>query len=447
MNSTSAWKVAHKGLLIILGAFILATIASIIFLSYTLMKLDDSMTRSTQSYHSLRLLQDLMINLDEAETGSRGYILTGDQKYQDSSSAALKQIPQICNDLASSSQGLISQNDVKYLRDRANLASGSIAHVNAAKTSGDTEAAVQIDATGDNRAVMDQLRSKIGALTDAMLAEIRPRQAVSHDSVRRALSVAVAVSVFVVGICAVLIWYFQRSILRERALESTKSEFLSLASHQLRTPATNVKQYVGLLLDGYLGSLTKKQQDALEIAYKNNESEIRIMNDLLDVAKLDLKRIQLRKQRVNIVPVVKQVVKEFEQKAGLKGQTLDLQTPNEVIAKVDREYLKGVVEKLLDNAVKYSKDKTNISVKINIDDTLGVFEIIVKDQGLGIQKREVPKLFMKFSRIANEFSANSEGSGLGLYWVKQVMALHGGTVEVRTKEGRGSKFIVRAPLT
>jgi len=336
---------------------------------------------------------------------------------------------------------------MSYLRDQSNQRMDLLRQTIDAKNRGDTEAATFIVASDQGKDIMDNLRVRINALTDKSLSAIRPRQQASHARVSQALSVAVAVSVFVFGICIVIIWYFQRSLLRERALESTKSEFLSLASHQLRTPATNVKQYVGLLLDGYLGNLTKKQRNALEVAYKNNESEIRIMNDLLDVAKLDLKRIQLRKRRINIVSVVKQVVKEYRQQAENKGQTLELRAPNEVIASVDREYLKGVLEKLVDNAVKYSKDKTNISVKIKMDDTLGMFEIIVKDQGLGIQKREISKLFMKFSRIANEFSANSEGSGLGLYWVKQVMALHGGTVDVYTQEGRGSKFTIRAPLS
>ncbi len=447
MNPMATWKYANKGLLVILGAFILATIASIVFLSYNLLKLDDSITGSGQSFRSAQLMQNLLINLDDAETGSRGYLITGDPKYLEPYNAVVKKIPQTFKDIESSPGRVATPSDMSYLRDQSNQRMDLLRQTIDAKNRGDTEAATFIVASDQGRDIMDNLRVRINALTDKSLSAIRPRQQASHARVSQALSVAVAVSVFVFGICIVIIWYFQRSLLRERALESTKSEFLSLASHQLRTPATNVKQYVGLLLDGYLGNLTKKQRNALEVAYKNNESEIRIMNDLLDVAKLDLKRIQLRKRRINIVSVVKQVVKEYRQQAENKGQTLELRAPNEVIASVDREYLKGVLEKLVDNAVKYSKDKTNISVKIKMDDTLGMFEIIVKDQGLGIQKREISKLFMKFSRIANEFSANSEGSGLGLYWVKQVMALHGGTVDVYTQEGRGSKFTIRAPLS
>jgi two-component system sensor histidine kinase VicK len=230
-------------------------------------------------------------------------------------------------------------------------------------------------------------------------------------------------------------------------MENTKSEFLSLASHQLRTPATNVKQYIGLLLDGYIGTLTSKQRDALQVAYRNNELEIRIMNDLLDVAKLDMKRIQLHRQRINVVSIVRQVVKEYQQYTADHGQKLELLAPKELMANVDRAYFKGVIEKLVDNAVKYSRNDTTVTIKVRERRKDGMFKVIVRDQGLGIHKREVPKLFMKFSRLTNEFSATSEGSGLGLYWVKQIMLLHGGDVRVVSEEGRGSKFTVTAPLT
>jgi signal transduction histidine kinase len=315
-----------------------------------------------------------------------------------------------------------------------------------ARTTGGEDAAREVLATGEGPRLMEQLRREVSAISMGTMQDIRPRQEQSHDNLRHALVVAGVLSAFVLGLCATVLWYFRRSILRERALEGTKSEFLSLASHQLRTPATNVKQYVGLLLDGYLGDLSDKQVDALKIAYKNNESEIRIMNDLLDVAKLDLKRIQLRKQRVNIVSIVSQVAKTYEPITTARGQTLTIKSPPELMAVVDRAYFKGVLEKLIDNAVKYSQNNTRISVKVRVDEVHDMFVIKVRDHGLGIKKRELPKLFMKFSRLDNEFSANTEGSGLGLYWVKQILALHGGSVDVVTEEGKGSKFIVRAPI-
>ncbi len=436
----------NKGLVIILGAFVLATIASIIFLGYTLTRLDTSITATGESFRSLRLLQTLLISLDDAETSTRDYVISGDTALLSPYNRAVEQLPQTFADIHDSKDVPFTNKEMDALQKDVDDRMRLLAQAVEAKSNGDTELATSLAAGGDGDVIMEDLRRTINGHADKGLSAVRVRQMQSHNRVNRALSVAVALSVFVVGICAVISWYFQRSILRERALENTKSEFLSLASHQLRTPATNVKQYVGLLLDGYLGKITRKQRDALEVAYNNNESEIRIMNDLLDVAKLDLKRIQLRKQRVNVVPIVRQVVKDFEPVAESRGQTIELNTPDEVIAMADRDYLRGVIEKLIDNAVKYSRNKTRISVTVQPKLALECFEIVVRDQGLGIHKREVPKLFMKFSRIANEFSANSEGSGLGLYWVKQVMELHGGEVEVKSQEGKGSEFIIRGPL-
>jgi signal transduction histidine kinase len=107
------------------------------------------------------------------------------------------------------------------------------------------------------------------------------------------------------------------------------------------------------------------------------------MNDLLDVAKLDMERIQIHKQRVNIVSIVKQVVKEYEPYTTSRLQTLTLKAPKVLMASVDRTYFKGVIVKLVDNAVKYSKDQTKITVKVRCDEARGLFEVIVRDRGLG----------------------------------------------------------------
>ncbi len=424
-----------------------ATIGAVIYLSIALQHLDSLITQSGQSSRSARLLQSLLISLDDAETGARGYIILGDTKYLEPYNAAVKDVPANITLLQTTPGVTASTREIAMLKTDSEQQMDILGRSVAAKQAGNEELTRDPVANDRSKSLMDELRSQISTIIERSLQTARPQYAAAHSRVQVALFIAIVLSAFVVAICAVIAWYFQRSILRERALESTKSEFLSLASHQLRTPATNVKQYIGLLLDGYLGKITDKQRKALEVAYNNNESEIRIMNDLLNVAKLDLERIQLRKQRINIVPIVAQVVKDYDQYVENRDQTITLKAPKEVVANVDRTYFRGVVEKLVDNAVRYSHDKTTISVIIQINPESNTFEVVVRDRGLGIQKREFSKLFMKFSRLSNEFSANTEGSGTGLYWVKQVVALHGGTIKVASTEGRGSKFTIRAPLT
>jgi signal transduction histidine kinase len=448
MSSQYNPRFQNQGLLIILGALIIAIFASIIFLSQTLNRVDNTIKQSGLGSRNAQLMQDLLVGLIDAETGQRGYVITGDEAFLEPYENAQEDLPQTLKAIKADKTGTIKSEDYKELEKLVKERLGIIKEVIELKKAGNDQAAADIIRAGTGKVVMDQLREKIRVLAGLNLQAIRHKQDQAHNSVELATTVAVAVLLFVLAICFALIWYFQHSILKERSLEHTKSEFLSLASHQLRTPATNVKQYVGLLLDGYLGKLTKKQLGALEIAYKNNEFEIKIMNDLLDVAKLDLQRIQLHKQRVNVVSLVRQTMKDFQPVAEARRQSISLRAPKELQAVVDRTYFKGVVEKLIDNAIKYSRDKTRITLRLRKVSMLSgdMFELTVKDQGLGIHKREVPKLFMKFSRLTNEFSANSIGSGLGLYWVKQVVALHDGTISVSSKEGRGSEFVIQLPI-
>lgn len=453
MKPVPTWKYINKGLLAILGAFVIAAIASIVFLSYSLLKLDSLINQNGNSVRTVVLLQNLFIQLSDAESSVRNYIVLGESEQLSPYRTASKDVTTTLVSLDELPNADLPEAEIDKLAEMSTERIRILAEVVDARGTGQGQVQVGspeftqiLSATREGTQLMDRIRGQVNTLSASTLDDISAQQLRSQNSLRTALGVAGAVSVLIIGLCGVLIWYFKRTIMQERALEGTKNEFLSLASHQLRTPATNVKQYVGLLLDGYLGKLTKKQKDALQIAYRNNEWEIRIMNDLLNVAKLDLKRIQLRKQRVNIVTLVKQVVSEYAALAEGKGQTLTFKALKDVTASVDRTYFKSVIEKLVDNAIKYSKDGTSITVSVNANQTHDTFEVVVKDRGLGIHKREVPKLFMKFSRLANEFSANSEGSGLGLYWVKQIMSLHDGTVQVSSQEGRGSKFTVRAPI-
>jgi signal transduction histidine kinase len=219
-----------------------------------------------------------------------------------------------------------------------------------------------------------------------------------------------------------------------------------LASHQLRTPASNVKQYLGLLLEGYLGKVNPKQIEALEIANKNNEAGINIINALLDVAKLDLDKIHLNKENTDLYYITKQAVDEYRPKLKERRQTIKFNiAAKKVCIWADPTYMKSVIENLLDNASKYSHKKTKIVIEINKKNNKKAV-LSIHDQGVGMKKGEMAKLFKKFSRIQSKLSGNIEGSGLGLYWVKQIVELHGGKVLVKSKQDKGSTFTIELPL-
>jgi signal transduction histidine kinase len=433
----------NKGLAVLLAALFIVTILATVFLSKTLLDTRVLITNGTNTVSSVFLLQDLELNLRTAESSQHGYIITGDQKHLEAYKAAIKVIPQ-------EQKALGNDKYTISLVERENLNSLIDKRVKMMQSAIDTRNNEGMDAA------IAEISSNKGLETTAQLEKLSKSimreqfepfsvtyQQTQH-SLRDALFVAGTMVGFVLIISLFLVSYFQRAIARERATEGVKNEFLSLASHQLRTPASNVKQYLGLLLEGYLGKLKPEQLEAIKVANKNNDIGINIINDLLGVAKLDLDKLRLKKKEVNIYTLVKEVVNDYRPQLRERKQTAKFER---AVKKAeiygDAYYLKSVFENLVDNASKYSPKKSRIHIRVEQNSKKVL--VSIKDEGVGIKKTERSKLFKKFSRISGEFSNNVEGSGLGLYWVKQIIELHGGRIIVKSRYSKGSTFIVELP--
>ena len=227
-------------------------------------------------------------------------------------------------------------------------------------------------------------------------------------------------------------------------LNDAKDEFISLASHQLRTPATAVKQYVGMLINGYAGEVPKEQMSMLNVAYASNERQLEVIEDLLRVAKLDAGKVYLDKSSCDIVQLAKIAMQEQAILFKGRGQTVLLKSASEfVLASIDPKLMLMVLENLLDNAGKYSEDGAQVIIDIQQNDAETT--VSIQDKGVGIRKNDHPKLFKKFSRIDNSLSASVKGTGLGLYWAKKILDLHGSSIEVSSKHTKGSIFLVKMP--
>ncbi len=229
-------------------------------------------------------------------------------------------------------------------------------------------------------------------------------------------------------------------------LNRSKDEFISIASHQLRTPATGVKQYVGMLLEGFAGTLTKQQETLLEKAYDSNERQLDIVSDLLRVAQVDAGKVMLRKASVPLCILVEDIVREQQAIANAKHQIITYKPVKpDVDVFIDTASIRMVLENLLDNASKYSHDKSHIEVSVGNDKKC--VKIIVSDDGVGIDPGGVGRLFEKFSRIDNPLSTTVGGSGLGLYWARKIVELHGGTLKYKPNIPKGTTFVVKLPKT
>ena len=228
-------------------------------------------------------------------------------------------------------------------------------------------------------------------------------------------------------------------------INRSKDEFIALASHQLRTPATAVKQYVGMILEGYAGDITPEQKRFLQSAYDSNERQIQVVNDILRVAKLDLKKIVLKKQDVDMSKLLDSIIHDLMSHFNNRDQHVQFDKPAEPVdVAVDSEYIRMAIGNIVDNASKYTPEGKQIIIGLHRVDDEAV-EIIVQDEGVGIAPEGIGKLFKKFSRVENPLSVKVGGTGLGLYWANEVIELHGGKISVSSVVNEGTTFVISLP--
>ncbi|MDN5275849.1 MAG: hypothetical protein JWN33_498 [Candidatus Saccharibacteria bacterium] len=227
-------------------------------------------------------------------------------------------------------------------------------------------------------------------------------------------------------------------------LSNAKDEFIALASHQLRTPATAVKQYTAMLLEGFRGKLAIEQRELLLKAYQSNERELTIIDDLLKVAKLDAGKVQIQKENIDIIHMINDVIDGLGSSARFKEiSIIQKHKVPKLIVYIDPELFRMVIENLIDNAIKYSPKRSTVT--ISVATKKNVVHIYVADNGVGIAKEDLKHLFIKFSRIDNPLSVLAGGTGLGLYWVKKIVTLHNAKITAKPNKPNGTIFEIKLP--
>jgi signal transduction histidine kinase len=228
-------------------------------------------------------------------------------------------------------------------------------------------------------------------------------------------------------------------------INKAKDIFLSVASHQLRTPATVVKQHLGMALEGYAGNLSKEAEDFIRIAYDSNERQLRIVDELLSIARLEAGKVKLKRKLTQLDNLIHKIIEDQKKTFEKRNQNVLCEfLPQIEPLEIDPEHMRMVFENLLDNASKYSPSNSDIKVKVyNKEQKI---YIDFKDEGIGISDQDKSKLFNKFSRVGNSFQQAPNGSGLGLYWAREIVKLHNGVIKLVSQPGRGSVFTVVLPI-
>jgi PAS domain S-box-containing protein len=233
-----------------------------------------------------------------------------------------------------------------------------------------------------------------------------------------------------------------RDVTERRAVERMKDEFVATVSHELRTPLTALRGHVELVLDGDGGPVTELQQRFLQVATQSADRLGALINDLLDVSKIEAGRVQLRKELVDLGGVLREVAATFRIEATRRGLAFEEALVDLPPVVGDRDRLIQVFGNLVSNAIKYTRAGT---VGVSAAPTYGAVEVVVHDTGIGMTPEEQRQLFTKFFRSRDRTGPDPGGTGLGLVIVKGIVEGHGGTVAVESAPGVGTRVRVVLP--
>ncbi len=233
----------------------------------------------------------------------------------------------------------------------------------------------------------------------------------------------------------------------ERLAEANKikSEFISIVSHQLRTPISNLGWTIELLMSGKLGRIEAKQTEYFKILKENIIRMKELVKDLLIVSRIETQTLFLKEKTFYLSDTIKKLIVAFEPTAKASNITISFENQKDlpqVIA--DPFQIKQVIENLLDNAIRYIKEKGEVKLKLNLEQDNFYFEI--NDTGVGIPEKDKKYIFQKFFRADNVMKYQTQGSGLGLYIAKSIIKKSKGKIGFKSQEGQGSTFWFTLPI-
>ncbi len=229
-----------------------------------------------------------------------------------------------------------------------------------------------------------------------------------------------------------------------RELDRAKDEFISMASHQLRTPLTAIKGYLSMLLEGDAGEIKVSQYDFVNEAFQGANRMVGLINDLLNVSRMETGRFFLEPSEIDMAKIVEEEVKQLSKQVKEKGLKMDIDVKGK-IPKIwaDETKIRQVIMNFADNAVYYTT-KGEIQITLEADKKYVTYK--VKDTGIGVPKSQQKNLFTKFYRADNARHVRPDGTGLGIYLAKKVIDDHGGEIIFKSEEGKGSVFGFKIPI-
>ncbi|MFA6354354.1 MAG: ATP-binding protein, partial [Candidatus Paceibacterota bacterium] len=237
-----------------------------------------------------------------------------------------------------------------------------------------------------------------------------------------------------------------RDITKEKEIDKAKTEFVSLASHQLRTPLSTVNWYSEMLLTGDVGEITPEQKKYLEEIYSGNQRMVDLVNTLLDVSRIEMGTFMVEPKPTDIVKLARSVIDEQKLQIDEKKIKFSSSLENNIsLIQADPKLLRMVIQNLLSNAVKYTPEGGKVRISISLGKEKNIV-LKIFDTGYGIPKNQQDKIFTKLFRADNVIGKDTEGTGLGLYIAKSVVEQAGGKLWFESVENKGTTFYATLPL-
>ena len=284
----------------------------------------------------------------------------------------------------------------------------------------------------------------IGALLEESYGQLEKKEVTLENPVHRVLEVSTVLVVDsdkkALGQLVIM-----HDVTREKEMERMKSEFVTIAAHQLRTPLSAVKWTLRLILDRDLGPISDEQEEILKKGYQSNERMINLVNDLLNVARIEEGRYIYGFKLIQFGDFIAETLDAFGPLLKMKNIALKFEKPKESVeVLVDKEKMRLVVQNLIENAINYSPAGSTVTISLKSDKMN--LTLAVEDRGMGIPKAQQGRVFGKFFRGDNAVKMETEGTGLGLFLTKNIVERHGGKIWFETEENRGSTFYFTLPL-
>ena len=408
----------------------------------TIHSLIDDSQWVNHTHEVLELLQRLSFQITKAEASVRGFVITANPIFESQYLLDRSAIAPLISELKvktsdnSSEQAKLAQLD-SIIRERLAILDNGIK----TRKQGGLQAVLALSKNNRGFVLSAQISSVIAQMRDQENRLLLERNEREHNSSRRA---------FVVVLCAVMmamiavlgsVFLAFRDLTRRREVDRLKSEFVSVVSHELRTPLTSIHGSLGLLSSGLLDN--EKGKRMLEIAVNNTDRLIRLLNDILDIEKLESGAIQLKRTRCDAADLTRRSAEVMKAMADEHKITIRV-SDTKATLDADGDRLVQCFTNLLSNAIKFSDPGTRVSISgIVVGDEV---QFEVKDQGRGIPADKRESIFERFHQVDASDSRRKGGTGLGLAITRSIVLQHGGRIWVESELGKGSSFFFTIPL-